>query len=100
MTVPREHHWVFWDTDATALDVDRDRDYIIPRILEHAGIEQVRWLLSAIGPEAIHRFLRDVGHSEIGERTLRFWRAFFNAESEEWANPASWRKTSGGPWID
>jgi hypothetical protein len=97
--VPLEHHWVFWEIDPGELDVDRDRDYIMPRVLEHGGIAQVRWLIDAVGIEEIHRFLRDVGHPEIGERTRHFWRAFFKAETEEWANPSSWRKTSGGPWV-
>jgi hypothetical protein len=100
VNVPREHHGVFWDSDPTERDVARDADYIIARILEHAGIAQVRWLLRAVGPEAIHPFSRDVGHPDIGERTRQFWRAFFNAETEEWADPAGWRKASGGPWVD
>jgi hypothetical protein len=100
VNVPPEHHWVFWESDAAELDVERDRDYLIPRILERGGIEEVRWLIGAIGLDAIHRFLRDVGHPEIGDRTLQFWRAFFRAENEQWASPPAWRKTSGAPWID
>jgi hypothetical protein len=91
--------WVFWDVDADALDSVRDRDHIIPRILEFGGIAEVRWLMKTYGTEGIHAFLRDIGHPEIGPRTLRFWRAVLRADEETWASPPAWRETSGAPWL-
>ena len=42
----------------------------------------------------------DVGHTELSERTLRFWRAALKAKDETWASPPAWRKSSAAPWID
>lgn len=97
-TVPEKHRWLFWDVDAATLDVERDADYILPRVLERGAIDDVRWVIATCGLLSIHRFLREVGHPELSERTLRFWRALLKAEDEEWTSPPDWRKTSSAPW--
>jgi hypothetical protein len=97
--VPKRFRWVFWEVDASALDTAASADYIIPRVLEFGGIEEVRWLIATYGMAGIHRFLREVGHPELSERTLRFWRAALKAKHETWASPPDWRKSSGAPWI-
>jgi hypothetical protein len=98
--IPKQHHWVFWDVDAKKLDPVAAAAYILPRILELGGIAEVRWAIQTYGMEGIHRFLRDVGHPELGKRTLGFWRAALKAEHEVWASPPSWRKSNAAPWID
>jgi squalene cyclase len=98
--VPKSHRWVFWDVDAAALDTARDADYILPRVLEFGRLVEVRWAIATYGMEGIHRFLRDVGHTELSDRTLRFWRAVLKAKDETWASPPASRKSSGAPWID
>jgi hypothetical protein len=76
-------------------------DHVIPRVLEHGGMEEVRWLLSTYGLDRIHRFLREVGSPELSDRTIRFWRAVLDPkENEEWASAPAWRKSSSAPWID
>jgi hypothetical protein len=84
MPLPSSLHWLFWEAVAETIDVERDADYVIPRILEFGRLADVRWGLQAYGAERIHRFLRDVGHPELSPRTLAFWRAFFRAEGEAW----------------
>ena len=98
--VPKPHRWVFWDVDAGALETKRDADYIVPRVLEFGRLAEVRWLITVYGMDGIHRFLRDVGHPELSERTLRFWRVALHAKEETWASPPAWRKSSAAPWID
>jgi hypothetical protein len=97
--IPEEIRWVFWDVEAGDLDTDTHANYILPRILEFGGIAEVRWAIKVYGMKGIHWFLREVGHPELSERTLRFWRAAFKAEKEVWASPPGWRKSSGAPWI-
>jgi hypothetical protein len=96
--VPKKHRWVFWDVDAAKLDVKGDADYIIPRVLEHGGWDEVCWLIDVCGFKRIHRFLRDVGHPELSPRTIAFWRALFKAEDEPWKGPPAWRRNSSAPW--
>ena len=98
--IPREHRWVFWEADFRRLDTERHADYILARVLEFGGIEEVRWLIRTYGMDRIHAFFRDAGHVEITERTKRFWRAVFHAEGETWADPGGWRRNIGAPWRD
>lgn len=98
--VPSVHRWLFWEVDPDALDLERHRDSIIPRVLERGDLEAVRWAIEAYGLGAIHAFLRDVGHPELSPRTLAFWRAKLQAEEEPWASPSGWRTASAAPWVD
>jgi len=90
---------LFWDIDLEGLDVEAHADFILPRVLEHGGIAQVSWALATYGPERIHGFLRDTGHAELSEKTIRFWRAFFDREEEVWASPPAWRRSNSIPWL-
>ena len=96
--VPDDLRWLFWDVELDELDPEAHADYILPRILEHGGLAEVRWAVERYGLERIHRFFRDVGHPELGERTRGFWRAVFKAENEAWASPPDWRKSKSVPW--
>ena len=91
-------HWLFWDVDPEAVDPERDRDYVLGRVLERGRLQDVRWILRAYGPERVHAFFRESGHPELSGRTLAFWRAFFHAEDETWKTPAPWRGNSSVPW--
>ena len=70
--IPERSRWLFWDVDVSTLDLERHSDYILPGVLEFGGIDEVRWAMAVYGMDGIHRFLRDVGHPELSERTLRF----------------------------
>lgn len=99
-SVPSSTRWLFWDVDHDGLELLRDRNFILPRVLEFGRLEDVRWLITAYGMEGIHDFLRTVGHPELSRRTLGFWRAALKAEGETWASPPEWRKSNAAPWID
>lgn len=100
MKVPKSHRWVFWDVDAALLDTDRHANYILGRVLEFGRLAEVQWVIATYGMDRIHRFFREVGHPEMSDRTLRFWRVALNAKDEPWASPPAWRKSSSAPWID
>lgn len=96
--LPVSLRWLFPEADFGSLEVERDAAGIIPRILEHGRLEDVIWVLRTYGPEGIHAFLRDVGHPELSARTLAFWRAYFNASEEPWAERPSFRASCVAPW--
>jgi hypothetical protein len=100
MPPPEQLRWLFWETDPSTIDVEAQADYVLPRVLEFGGLAEVRWALGTYGTERIHRFFRDVGHPELSAKTIRFWRAFFNANEETWASTPAWRQSSSAPWID
>jgi hypothetical protein len=100
MSVPAEQQWLFWDVDPNRIDLDKDQNFVLPRVLEKGRMLDVVWVVRTYGLDRIHAFLRDVGHPELSPRTLAFWRAFFEAETETWQSPPAWRRTSSAPWHD
>src|SRR5438094_718861 len=96
--LPPEMRWLFWETHFEALDVTRHEHYVLGRVLEYGRMPDVRWAIDTYGLKRIHRFLRDVGHPELSRRTVSFWRAVLRAETETWASPPAWRKSSVAHW--
>jgi hypothetical protein len=90
---------LFWDVDFETLEVARDVDFILPRVLEFGRLEDIAWLVESYGFDRIHEFLRDCGHAELSARTVTFWRNFFDAREEPWASPPAWRRNSSAPWV-
>jgi hypothetical protein len=99
-SLPSELHWLFWDVDPNAIDVEAGADTVLARVLERGRLVDVRSVIGIYGLERIHRFFRTVGHPAMSQRTLDFWRALFHAEDEPWASPPAWRTTIAAPWID
>jgi hypothetical protein len=98
MRPPKRMSWLFWDVDLENINVHRDESYVLARVLEHGTLIDVEWAIKTYGLERIHRFFREVGHPDLSEATLSFWRATFKAGEEKWAEPPRWRKASGVPW--
>ncbi len=96
--IPVEMRWLFWDVDPGGLDAGRDEVFVLPRVLEFGGMAEVRWAVRSYGLDRIHVFLRDVGHPELSDRTIAFWRKVLEAEGEKWASPPDWRRSSSAPW--
>lgn len=99
MAVPESLRWLFWELETDELDLERHAAYVIARILERGRMEDVDWVLATYGEARVHGFFRDVGHPELSPRTLSFWRAYFQAKDERWADTAAWRRSSSVPWI-
>jgi hypothetical protein len=98
--VPAEHVWLFWDVNPDAIDLVRDRRYVLGRVLERGRLMDVRWAVSQYGLEGVRDFFRAGAHPELSRRTRCFWRAFFKKTGDEWPDASSFRKHSAAPWID
>jgi hypothetical protein len=100
MSVPVEHEWLFWDVDPGAIDLARDRRYVLGRVLERGRMADVRWVVSEYGTEGVHEFFRAGAHPEVSRATWSLWRAFFNESDSEWPTVPDWRNNNAAPWID
>ncbi|MBI4699698.1 MAG: hypothetical protein HY744_00800 [Deltaproteobacteria bacterium] len=98
MRLPRRLGWLFWEMDSAQVDLARDADYVIARIVEHGTLAEVKWAVRHYGIERIHHFFRSAGHPELSARTRGFWRAFFHAGDEPWPERPSWRQRSAVHW--
>ena len=98
-TIPKAQRWLFWNVDLRRIDLARDADGIIARVVERGRLVDVKWLVGAYGLARLHAFFRAAAHVEVSDKTVAFWRAFFHAENEPWAKPPAWRKSNAAPWV-
>lgn len=99
MQVPAEHSWLFWDVALDQLDLQRDSTYVLSRVLERGRMLDVRWVVRHYGLDAIRGFFESDYHSEISERTLSLWRAFFGVARGEWPTQPGFRRTNAALWF-
>lgn len=100
MFVPAAHAWLFWEVDPNAIDLRRDARYVLGRVLERGRLQDVRWVISLYGLDAVRDFFRAGAHPEVSRRTRAFWRAFLNESDEKWLDRPDFRNSSSAPWID
>lgn len=96
--LPADLRWLFPEVDFVALDAERDRAFVLGRVLERGRLADVRWALETYGDAGVLAFLRHSGCVELSSRTLGFWRAYFKAENESWNTPPAWRRNNSAHW--
>ena len=98
LAVPAALRWLFPEVEMATLDAARDRDFVLSRVPERGRLADVRWALGQYGAEGVHDFLRTSGHAQLSQRTLGFWRAYFQAEDETWQSPPDFRQNKSVHW--
>lgn len=93
--VPCRLQRLFPEYDLVRLNVGRDRDLILSRVLESGSLEDAKWAFQRYGAPAIARFLKAEGSRQLSSRSLRLWSLYLEVPPRKvlW-----WRKTS--PWHD
>jgi len=71
----------FWDVDVRELNKERDKHFIISRVLEYGTIEDVVNLLSEYDSAEIAGVVR--GSRIIGRATANFWSLILNIPRSE-----------------
>jgi hypothetical protein len=97
---PRSMKPLFWNVDVDAVDVDRDVDFVLTRVLERGKMVDVHWVIRRYGIDRIHRFFREAPRPELSRRTRQFWRVALRAKGEKWPEGPAFRRLSAAPWID
>jgi hypothetical protein len=60
---------LFWNVALDAIDVDRDVDFVLTRVLERGKMADVHWVIRRYGLDRIHRFFRETSRPELSRRT-------------------------------
>jgi len=64
---------LFWDYAGRRLDLRRDRDLILRRVLAEGGWREIRLLRSRLGDAAIRDFLLRCEGRGLSAARIRFW---------------------------
>lgn len=91
--IPAELSWLFWDVDSSAIDLTRDRDFVVDRIMARGDLQAMRWLARHVDRDVIADFLRRKGH-RLAPRERAFWSLIAGVEYE--AAPGGGRPPMGG----
>ena len=70
--LPRPMHRLFWDTDPTRLNLERQADYIITRLLEKGDLAEWNWLRWTYGEPRIGATLKR--RRGLSPATVQLWR--------------------------
>lgn len=91
-TVPEKFRFCFWDTDFDVLDTQKNKEFIISRLLERGGISGLLWIDSAYTPKEIREAIKKTRN--FSRRTAAFASeeykvprkdmAFFQAGGTDW----------------
>lgn len=63
----------FWDYDFDTLSWERQRDFIIRRLLQAGSWQALTWLRYELGDSELKRWLKDHNGAGLQPRQLRFW---------------------------
>jgi hypothetical protein len=91
---------LFWNVDFEKLEVVRDADFILTRVLERGILTEVHWAVRVYGLKRIRRFFRSAPRPELSRRTFALWRVVLGAQEEKWPESPAWRRHSSVPWVD
>lgn len=64
----------FQEYDITRLDITRDANLIIQRVLEFGTWEEIRWAFETYRSKRIRLFLREHGERWLKPVTFNYWR--------------------------
>ena len=99
MKIPSTFRRFFWDVRLSTLSVERHRDFILSRLLEHGNWASLRWVLDTYPRTTLITFLNGPGARRLSERAWAFWNVQLR-HSARAAGRASWgrrgRRWGGG----
>jgi hypothetical protein len=70
--IPAELVWLFWDVDPIQIDLVRDRDYVLERVMTRGDWVAMRWLISHVEKPVLAEFLLRRG-DRLTPRDRAFW---------------------------
>ena len=75
----------FQEYDLQQLDLVRDANVIIQRVLEYGTWDEIRWLFQFYGGQRIRKFVREYGYRWLSPVTFHFWRKLLRIN--KWKTP-------------
>jgi len=72
--IPDDLRPYFQEYDVLTLDLDRDANLVIQRVLEYGTWGEVRWLFANYGDRRIRAFVRERGERMLSRVTFNYWR--------------------------
>lgn len=75
--IPKKMQWLFWSYDIKSLDLEKDKDYIIPQVLNYGIWDDLKWLFKAYSEREIKNVVKKPGRGLWFRDVLNFWVLMF-----------------------
>lgn len=79
--LPARVRRLFWDSDPAMIDLHRNQDAVIERVLEFGDLQDVRWVQTRYPGSTVARVL--VSSKGLSERSRSFWKLWFRLEQAD-----------------
>ena len=83
LRLPQCLETLFWDCDPRALTWERNRAFIIRRVLDRGDWQAMQWLRQAVGDGAIRDWFLTKRGRGLDPRKLRFWALILDLPEQE-----------------
>jgi hypothetical protein len=80
LKIPKRMKWLFWSYDIDSLDLKRDKDYIIPQVLNYGTWEDLKWLFKVYSRKEIKKAIKYPRRGVWFRKVLNFWTKIFNVK--------------------
>ena len=81
VVIPYALEKYFWDVDAKNLDAQKNKSYIIERVLEYGDTDAVRWMKNIYPVLQIIEVLKR--SRALSQKSAHFWALFFEVPESE-----------------
>ncbi|MDA3814791.1 MAG: hypothetical protein PF549_00280 [Patescibacteria group bacterium] len=75
-----EKRSLFWDVKS--VDIEKNKNFIIERILSFGDLDDFFWALDLYGQEEFKKVL--LNSRRLDKKSTNFWGNYFNLNQEEW----------------
>ena len=79
--LPKSLKPFFWDVNFNNLDLNKNRTYIVCRVLEKGDFEDIKVVFDEYGKEAIVQVIKKTNN--ISRKTANFWSLMLDIKKEE-----------------
>jgi len=83
VNIPASTLALFWEYPAGTITFERNRDLVMEKVLSRGGWEDVQWLRSVAGDNAILDWLLRTKGRALERAQIRFWQLVLDIPSEE-----------------
>jgi len=81
--LPAYFELLFWDVDFKKVSWERNRDYVIGRVLSHGGDRALAWLRRRIDNEQLRAWILEHRGRGLSSRQLTYWQLILDLPKAE-----------------
>ncbi len=90
--LPESISGLFWDHSPGSISWEKDREYVIDRVLSHGTWDAIQWVRREAGDEAVKAVIYRTRARRLSPRQIRFWQVVFDLPE---ADVSAWLAAEG-----